>query len=232
MRISKYIAHCGICSRRSAEPAVIDGRVKVNGKIIRELSAQVQPDDIVELDGKPIFPEERHTYIMLYKPEGYITTTSDEKGRACVLDLINEEGVRLVPVGRLDCATSGLLLLTNDMELVNRLTHPRHGLSKTYQVRIDGNPSPHTISRLRRGMEIEGYTTRPIQVRTIKTSPASTTLELILHEGRNRQIRKMMEQAGHRILSLRRTAVGSLNLRGLKKGEYRHLTKDEINRLR
>ena len=231
MRISKYVAHCGVCSRRKAEEAVAAGRVCIGGEVVTQLGTQVGQGDVVTLDGVRITPQEEYVYIMLYKPEGYITTTSDEKGRPCVLDLVKDPGVRLVPVGRLDCATSGLLLLTNDGHFVNRMTHPRYSPPKTYKVRIDGRIGEEALEAMRNGMLVDGYLTRPARVRLLQSRGDTSLLEVVLREGRNRQIRKMLGQLGHVVLALKRESVGSLRLEGLKKGQYRHLEPEELREL-
>ena len=233
MRISKYMAACGVCSRRKAEDAIIAGRVRLNGDVVAHPGAKLALGDIVELDGRVVHQAAGHVYIMLHKPEGYITTTAEQFGRPSVMNLIRNEGVRLVPVGRLDYNTSGLLLLTNDGDFVQRLTHPRYSISKTYHVRIRGCPSSATLAQLQSGVVIDGYQTRPSKIRLLRFSPEGfySIAEVVLREGRNRQVRKMFGQAGHDVLSLRRVSMGSLGLGSLKKGEYRHLTAREVEYL-
>ena len=231
MRLSKYIAGCGVCSRRKAEEAILAGRVSVNERLVTELGTKVGIGDAVCFDGAQIRPATEFVYIMLNKPEGYITTAREQFGRPSVLDLLDSaepEGVRLVPVGRLDCATSGMLLLTNDGDLVYRLTHPSHDIRKTYIARIEGVIGEEALAQIRGGMVVDGYKTTRAQAKVLSTGENTSLLEISVKEGRNRQVRKMFGQLGYKVTSLRRVATGRLRLGGLKKGQWRHLTEDEI----
>ena len=228
MRLSKYIAGCGVCSRRKAEEAILKGRVSVNDMLVTELGTKVGPDDAVCFDGAQIRPAEEFVYIMLNKPEGYITTTREQFGRPSVLDLVESGSERLVPVGRLDCATSGMLLLTNDGDLVYRLTHPSHEIRKTYVARIEGVIGEEALSQIRGGMVIDGYKTSRAQVKVLNIGENTSLLEVAVKEGRNRQVRKMFDQLGYKVTSLRRIATGKLRLGGLKKGQWRFLCDDEV----
>ncbi|MCL2852619.1 MAG: rRNA pseudouridine synthase [Defluviitaleaceae bacterium] len=228
MRLSKYIAGCGVCSRRKAEEAILAGRVSVNGIIVAELGTKVAPGDAVSFDGAKISPEAKLVYIMLNKPEGYITTAREQFGRPSVLDLVPADGVRLVPVGRLDCATSGMLILTNDGELVYRLTHPSHDIRKTYISRIEGMLCEESIAQIRGGLIVDGYKTSRAHVKVLSVKEGSSLVEIAIKEGRNRQVRKIFDQLGHKIDSLRRVATGSLRLGDLRKGQWRHLANDEV----
>ncbi|MCL2618236.1 MAG: rRNA pseudouridine synthase [Defluviitaleaceae bacterium] len=228
MRLSKYIAACGVCSRRKAEEAILAGRVSVNGVVVAELGTKVGEGDSVSFDGVPVRPAEAFVYVMLNKPEGYISTAKDQFNRPSVLDLVEVEGARLVPVGRLDCATSGMLLLTNDGDLVYRLTHPSHEIRKTYIVRVDGEISGNALEQIRSGLVIDGYKTSRTDIKVLNTGDGTSLAEVAIKEGRNRQIRKIFDQLGYTIRSLRRVATGKLRLGGLIKGTWRHLTPEEV----
>ena len=228
MRLSKYIAGCGVCSRRKAEEAITAGRVRVNGQIITELGTKVAQSDAVCFDGEEIRQAEKLVYIMLNKPEGYISTAREQFGRPSVLDLVAAEDVRLVPVGRLDCATSGMLILTNDGEAVYRLTHPSHEIRKTYIARIEGKLDDESLAKIRGGMVVDGYKTARTHIKVLSIAEDTSLVEVAIKEGRNRQVRKIFDQLGHKVYSLRRVATGKLTLGGLKKGQWRYLTEDEI----
>ena len=228
MRLSKYIALCGVCSRRKAEEAILAGLIKVNGQTITKLGTKITQDDTIDFCGKNLHPPSKFVYIMLNKPEGYITTAKDQFGRPSVLDLAKIENVRIVPVGRLDCATSGMLILTNDGNLVHKLTHPSHHISKTYHARIEGTPNQQALAQIRQGMVIDGYKTSGAQVQVLKSEKSTALVEVSILEGRNHQVRKMFAQLGHKVTSLRRVATGQLPLGDLRKGQWRHLTDQEI----
>ena len=219
-------------SRRSAERVIEAGNVKING-IVAKLGDKVDPEnDIVEFNGKIIKNQaSEKAYIMLYKPLGYVTTTSDEKGRPTVLSLLTDINERVYPVGRLDMYSEGLLILTNDGELTNRLTHPKNNIKKTYSVVIKGEISPDTLHKLNSSMEIDGYKLKPVKVKIISTKNGATNALFTLSEGRNRQIRKMCEKCGLTIMRLTRIAVGKLKLGDLERGKWRYLTNNEIDYL-
>ena len=233
VKLQKYFSYCGVMSRRAAEQAIADGRVKVNGERA-ESGRRIFPDtDLVEYDGKPITPSsDKKTYLLLNKPRGFVTTLSDEKGRRTVTELVSEIGVRVYPVGRLDMDSDGLLLLTNDGELTNKLTHPRHKIPKIYHVTIAGKVSSEAIAALSSPMVIDGYKILPVKTRLLSTDACSSLLEMTLYEGRNRQIRKMCQTQELKITRLCRVAIGDIRLGSLEVGKWRYLTPDEINYLK
>ncbi len=232
MRLNKYIAHAGIASRRKADELTVNGNVKVNGLVMRELGYEVLPDDSVEVNGRQIKISTKMVYIMLNKPKGYITTTEDEQNRPTVLDLVKDIDQRLYPIGRLDFNTSGLLLMTNDGDLAYKLTHPKHKIYKTYRARVNGVLSQEKAAMLRNGVDIGGYVTAKANVKILKQAERSTIVEIQIFEGKNRQIRKMCTAVGNKVIDLERVAVGDLELRHLKEGHYRKLTREEIEYLK
>ena len=232
-RLQKVMAGRGIASRRECEKLILSGRVTVNGKIVRELGTKVGPKDVIEVDGKKLSNEkEPLIYVMLNKPRGCVTTVKDPQGRKTVMDLVSNINTRIFPVGRLDYDTEGLLLLTNDGEMAYALTHPSHRVDKTYQARIWGTPSRETLRKLTGGVELEDGITAPASVKLLKKGGRQSEIQLTIHEGKKRQVRRMLEAVGHPIISLRRTHFGPLSLKGLPAGKYRHLTRDEINMLK
>lgn len=233
IRIHKYIADAGIMSRRQAEEAIKRGEIKVNGEVA-EIGMKIDPlADTLEYKGKVIKKERIHnTYVMLNKPVGYVTTMSDEKGRPTVKDLTDDVGARVYPVGRLDLESEGLLLLTNDGELANRLTHPRHKIPKYYNVTVKGEVTMQQRKKLASAMEIDGYIIQPVKNEIISMNEEQTVLKLELYEGRNRQIRKMCEKVGLTVLKLKRIAIGSISLGNLKPGTWRKLSKEQIDYLK
>jgi pseudouridine synthase len=231
VRLQKVLSQAGIASRRAAEKLIADGRVSVNGKTIVTMGVKVDPGkDEIRVDGRRIKAASPLRYILLYKPAGYVTTRSDPQRRRTVLDLI--AGVReyVYPVGRLDYDTEGLLLLTNDGELAARLTHPRHGVARTYEARVAGMPDREAIDRLRKGIPLDGHRTLPADVLLLNEGRRDRdgVLRLTIREGRNRQVRRMCEAVGHPVQHLRRTKFGTLADRRLKPGEWRELTMQEI----
>ncbi|CEQ10037.1 ribosomal large subunit pseudouridine synthase B [[Clostridium] sordellii] len=235
MRINKYIASCGVASRRKAEELINAGRVKVNGKIINELSFQVdENNDRVEVDEKLIGLEERLVYIMLNKPEGYVTTVKDQFDRKSVIDLVKDVGERVYPIGRLDYETSGLLLLTNDGDLTYKLTHPKHEVDKTYIATLKGIPTLNEMKNFEKGLYIEDYKTAPAKIKVLKKNEEKNycVCEIKIHEGRNRQVRKMCRAINHPVMNLRRKAMGKIVLKDVEIGQYRYLTKEEIDYLK
>ena len=233
IRLQKFFTDMGIMSRRASEKVILAGNVKINGKIA-QLGDKVDPEnDTVVYNGKVIRPEGlKKRYIMLNKPLGYVTTTNDEKGRETVLSLLDGIDERLYPVGRLDMYSEGLLILTNDGELTNRLTHPKHEMPKTYSVIIKGEISPDALHKLNSPMEIDGYKLKPVKVRVISLKDGATNTLFTLNEGRNRQIRKMCEAVGLTIMRLTRISIGKLRLGELERGKWRDLTKNEIEYLK
>ncbi len=233
IRLQKFLADAGIMSRRAAEREIERGSVLVNG-VRAELGQKIDPArDEVKFNGKPVKTGfKRYVYIMLNKPRGYVTTASDEKGRPTVIELVSEVGERVYPVGRLDMDSDGLLLLTNDGELTNKLTHPRHEIAKIYHVEVAGKVERETIRRLSAPMTIDGYECLPVhtEVKSMREDSRrpTTTLRMELYEGRNRQIRKMCEQVGLEVLKLTRVAIGDVKLGNLKSGDWRYLTKSQV----
>lgn len=232
IRLQKFFTDNKIMSRRNAEKVIEAGNVKVNG-VTAKLGDKVDPEnDTVTYNGKVIKnTTEKKRYIMLNKPLGYVSTASDEKGRPTVLDLVADIGERVYPVGRLDMYSEGLLILTNDGELTNRLTHPKNNMSKVYSVVIKGDISPEQLSQLTSPMEIDGYKLKPVKVRIISQKNGATNTLFTLNEGRNRQIRKMCEKCGLTIMRLTRIAIGKLKLNDLERGKWRELTENEVNYL-
>lgn len=232
MRLNKYIAHAGIASRRKADELTINGNVKINGLTMREPGYNVKPGDVVEVNGQRISGQEKMEYILLNKPKGYITSMQDEKGRPVVTELVADVDARLFPVGRLDYNTSGMLILTNDGDLTYRLTHPRHQVTKTYRALVSGVLSKEKLFRLRKGVDIGGFVTSPAQVKIIRQAERSAVVDITIHEGKNRQVRKMFAAVGNPVQELQRTAIGDLRLGRLKEGHYRKLTRNEIEYLK
>ncbi|MDL2318960.1 rRNA pseudouridine synthase [Eubacteriales bacterium OttesenSCG-928-A19] len=231
MRLQKYMAECGVASRRKCEEIIAQGRVTVNGDPVMEMGTQVSPDDVVMVDGKPIEPEAIKYYILYHKPIGEVATASDPQGRATVLDRFGDFPARLYPVGRLDFDSEGLLLLTNDGALTQRMLHPSREVDKTYLVRAQGDVSMDAVRSLRRGVMLEGRMTSPAEVRVIRRTGIETVVLVTIHEGRNRQVRRMLDAVGYPVVMLRRVGFGPLQLGGLKRGEWRLLTSEEVELL-
>lgn len=233
MRLQKYMAQSGIASRRKSEEIILQGRVSVNGVIIKELGTKVDPKkDIVEVDGKRIELEKKKIYIMLNKPKGYVTTLEDKHSDKIVLDLIQEIEERIFPIGRLDMDTTGLLLLTNDGDLAYKLTHPSHEVPKKYIAEVEGIPNSKKLNRFRKGLKIDGKITSQAYVRILKKHRDTSVLEISIHEGRNRQVRKMCEYIRHPVIELKRIGIGDLRLGKLELGQWRYLTEKEIDYLK
>ena len=233
VKLQKYFSDCGIMSRRAAEDEIKKGKVTVNGEVA-DLGLRIDPDcDIVTYKGKRVLPlDSEKTYILLNKPRGTVTTLSDEKGRPTVISLLSGLSTRVYPVGRLDFDSDGLLLLTNDGELTNRLTHPRHQIPKIYRVTVKGDVSTEQLSKLSSALVIDGYRILPVNTEIIKKAPSSTTLKMTLYEGRNRQIRKMCALCDLSVLSLTRVALGNITLGNLPVGKWRYLSEDEVTYLK
>lgn len=229
MRLQKYMAKCGVASRRKSEEIILSRRVKVNGETISELGTTITlGKDIVSVDEKIIKLEETKVYIMLNKPTGYVTTLEDEFNRKKVIDLIKGVDERVYPVGRLDYDTSGLLILTNDGDLTYKLTHPSYEIVKTYLAKVEGIPNKEELIRFRNGLKIEDYITSKAEINILKEYVSSSILEIKIHEGRNRQVRKMCASISHPVLELKRISFGGIDLGNLKQGHWRFLTKNEI----
>ncbi len=233
IKLQKYFSDCGVMSRRAAEEEIKKGLVRVNGAVA-ELGLRIDPErDTVEYKGKPVIPQkQKKCYILLNKPRGFVTTLSDEKGRPTVATLVSDLGRRVYPVGRLDMDSDGLLILTDDGELTNRLTHPRHEIPKIYHVSVVGKISEQTLDALSRPMVLDGYKILPVKVRVLDYDGALTTLEFTLYEGRNRQIRKMCDTQDLKIKRLCRVAIGEISLGSLEAGKWRYLTDNEVKYLR
>ncbi len=234
VRIQKYISTLGVMSRRAAEKEIESGNVKVNGEVA-ELGQKIIPGkDRVTYKGRVLKParNEHKVYIMLNKPRGYVTTLSDEKDRKCVAELIKDVGTRVYPVGRLDMDSEGLLLFTNDGDLANKLTHPKHRIPKIYHVKIKGNVTPSQFKNLQKPMVIDDYEIQPVACEIVARKEKYTTIQMELYEGRNRQIRKMCEQCELEISRLQRVAIGDIKLDDLPKAKWKYLTREQVEYLK
>ena len=232
MRINKYIAQAGIASRRKADELIQNGNVKVNGAVLKEPGYEVKTGDKVEVNGNLIASSQKMEYVLINKPLGMVTTVSDDRDRATVMDVVADIDARLFPVGRLDYNTSGALIMTNDGDLAYRLTHPKHEVYKTYRARVAGVLSAEKVSRLRKGVDIGGFVTSPARVNIIRGTKNSTIVEISIHEGKNRQVRKMFKTVGNPVQELTRIAIGDIYLGHLKEGHYRKLNREEIEYLK
>ncbi|WP_080845402.1 23S rRNA pseudouridine(2605) synthase RluB [Cytobacillus gottheilii] len=232
-RLQKVIAHAGIASRRKAEQLISEGHVKVNGQVVKELGVKVGSNDKVEVDGIPI-EREQPVYFLFYKPRGVLSAVSDDKGRKVVTDYFQQIEQRIYPVGRLDYETSGLLLLTNDGEFANLLMHPRSEIEKVYVAKVKGIPSKESLKSLQKGIRLEDGKTAPAKSKLLSMDKKKQTaiVELIIHEGKNRQVRRMFEAIGHNVLKLKRERYATLTLEGLSPGDGRELTAHEVKQLR
>ena len=232
-RLQKIIAKAGIASRRAAEVLILDGKVRVNGVIVTELGVRADPlKDYIKINGKRIAAQSKNVYLILNKPKGYITSVSDPEGRPTVMQLITGIKERLYPVGRLDYYTEGLLLLTNDGELANKLMHPRYGIEKKYLAKVKGTPSESEIKKLALGgVPVAGSLSAPCQIRALRKTEQNAWFELILHEGKKREVRVLMDNIGHTVLKLKRVQYAHIKLGTLPPGAYRHLTEREVEGL-
>ena len=234
IRLQKYLAECGIASRRKAEEYIQEGKVQVNGKAVTELGAKINTEkDIVYFNNKKVAKQNENIYILLNKPIGYVTTTKDQFNRETVLNLIKGINKRIVPVGRLDMYTSGALLLTNDGDFTYKITHPSHEITKTYVATLRGIITYEEIEKLKSGVEIEDYLTRPAKVKILKTDTEKniSRIEITIHEGKNRQVRKMCEAIGRNVMALHRSKIGNIGVKDLKIGEWRYLSQNEIKNI-
>ena len=231
IRLQKYLSMCAVASRRKAEELIAQGKVKVNGKVA-SIGDKVSPKhDTVTVSGKKIVGNKKHYYIMLHKPRGFITTMDDEMGRKCVAELVKDVGARVYPVGRLDKDSEGLLLMTNDGEFANHMTHPSKHIPKTYRVTVRPDVTEDVLTAFSTGMEIDGRITAPADAHIIEKQDNRVVMEIVLYEGRNRQIRKMCESLGLEVARLKRTSMGSLKLGMLPPGKWRELKEDEVHKL-
>lgn len=231
-RLQKVMAHAGVASRRKSEDIIAEGRVKVNGKTVTEMGFKVNPDqDEIMVDGE-IITEEKKRYILLNKPEGYITTVSDPEGRPTVMDLIPDLKQRLYPAGRLDYDSSGLLIMTNDGELTYKLTHPKKEVDKKYRALVKGEVTEDDFDKFRSGMVIDGKKTSPAEISNVNYRNGNTQFDITIHEGRNRQVRRMAKITGFPVISLKRIAFAFLTLKGVEEGKFRYLSDDEVKKLK
>ena len=233
IRLQKFLANSGVASRRKCEELILDGKVSVNGQIVKELGTKVNPAvDKVEYCGNPVFSSNKFVYILLNNPIGYVTTAKDQFDRDSVLDLVKVKE-RVVPVGRLDMYTSGALILTNDGDFVYKVTHPKHEITKTYTVTVRGVIENDAVEKLRNGVEIEDYKTRPAKVKILKTDEEKniSRLEITIHEGKNRQVRKMCEAVGSKVVALHRSKIGDIGVKDLKLGTWRYLKDFEVKKI-
>ena len=228
MRLNKFIAEHGIASRRKADVLIEEGKVRINGAVMRTLGYDVQEGDKVIVNGIPLGDSAKRVYYLLNKPRGYITSMEDPQGRPIVIDLMTDVAERVFPVGRLDYDTSGLLILTNDGELSQRLMHPKHEIEKSYQALIKGRISDEKIRRLEKGVDIGGYLTKPAKLRVLQDKENSSLLEITIKEGRNRQVRKMFKAVGYPVIELKRISIGEIRLGRLLEGHYRKLSAQEL----
>lgn len=235
MRLQKFLANSGVCSRRKAEELITSGRVQVNGTVTTELGTKVESDsDIVYLDGKKIEYVSEYEYVLLNKPVGYVTTVNDQFNRPIVLDLVKGCKNSLLPVGRLDMYTSGALILTNDGDFIYKVTHPKNEIEKTYNATVRGKITNEDVEKLKAGVKIEDYTSGKAKVRILKIDEEKnlSRLEITIHEGKNREVRKMCEAVGKKVIALHRAKIGNIEVKSIKIGEWRYLTKEEVEALK
>jgi 23S rRNA pseudouridine2605 synthase len=240
IRLQKILSTAGVASRRAAEALITQGRVSVNSATVSELGSKADPErDDIRVDGRRVKAPAARRYFLMYKPKGYITSRSDPEQRATVIDILARHGIRdyVYPVGRLDYDSEGLLILTSDGELAALLTHPSHGVGRKYEVRVLGNPDDHEIERIARGVVVDGRRTAPADVQRTKVfetrdGQVETVLSIVIHEGRNRQVRRMCESIGHPVVTLRRVAIGPLTDSRLRPGDFRELSADEVSALK
>lgn len=233
-RLQKFLANQGICSRRKAEEYILAGKVKVNGQVVTELGTKVNPEkDKIEFNGQVVSSNVKKVYILLNKPIGYVSTVKDQFNRPTVIELLKKVKENVVPVGRLDMYTSGALILSNDGDFIYQVTHPKHEVNKTYQVTIKGKITNEEVESLKKGVDIGDYITRPAQVKIMKIDEEKniSRIEITIHEGKNRQVRKMCEAIDKKVLALHRSKIGNIGVKDLKLGEYRYLSKEELKEL-
>lgn len=233
MRLQKYLALSGVASRRASEKLIAEGHVAVNGLVVTEMGVQVdETADRITVDGTPVHLEEEKHYLAYYKPVGEVTTASDPEGRPTVMDKFRDYPVRLYPVGRLDFDSEGLLLLTNDGDMMNALLHPSHEVDKVYLAKVSNRVEEDSLRRLRAGVQLDGRLTSPAKVRVVRYDAFDTVLLVTIHEGRYRQVRRMFEAVGHQVVSLKRVGFGPIQLFDLPRGQWRRLTDVEVRKLK
>ncbi len=233
MRLQKYLALCGVASRRASETLIAEGRVTVNDRTVTEMGTQVdETSDRITVDGKLVRIQKTMHYLAYHKPIGEVTTVSDPEGRPTVMDKFRDYPVRLFPVGRLDYDSEGLLLLTNDGDLMQHLLHPSHEVPKVYWVKASNQVTDEEVRRLRIGVSLDGVMTSPAEVRVVRREAFDTILLITIHQGRNRQVRRMLEAVGHQVVQLKRIGFASIRLEDLPRGQWRHLTESEVRRLK
>lgn len=235
MRLQKFLANSGVCSRRNAENLILEGKIKVNGKVITELGSKVEPNkDVVEYNGKEVKLKKNNVYILLNKPIGYVTTVKEQFGRPTVIDLIKGVKENLLPVGRLDMYTSGALILTNDGDFIYKVTHPKNEIEKTYNATVRGIVGAEDVKKLEQGVEIEDYVSGKAKVKILKVDEKNviSRLQITIHEGKNREVRKMCEAIGKPVIALHRCKIANIDVKNLKIGEWRYLTEGEIKNLK
>lgn len=232
IRLQKYLANAGICSRRKAEELIVQGKVKVNGKIVNELGIKVDPDkDSIVYENKEVKKQEKKVYVLLNKPIGYVTTVKEQFGRPAIIDLVKDIRIPILPVGRLDMYTSGAIMLTNDGDFIYRVTHPKNEIEKTYIATLSGIVTNSDIEKLKKGVKIDDYISGSAKVKILKIDKETNTsrIEITIHEGKNREVRKMCEAVGKNVKALHRSKIGLINIKSLKIGEWRYLTEQEVN---
>jgi len=228
-RLQKILARAGIASRRKAEELIREGKVTVDGIVVTEMGIRVNPEtQKIEYDGRPVVAPEKKVYILLHKPAGFLSTVHDPQGRPIITDLLPDIKERIYPVGRLDLTTEGALLLTNDGELAQEILHPSREVNKTYVAKVKGRPSPEKLAALSKGIDLDGRKTWPAELTVLENEQQATTIKIVIHEGRKRQVRKMFEAVGHPVIQLKRIAYGQLVLGKLKPGKYRFLSPRDI----
>lgn len=233
-RLQKFLANQGVCSRRKAEEYILAGKVKVNGQVVTELGTKINPEkDKIEFNNKLVETKIKKVYILLNKPIGYVSTVKDQFNRPTVMELLKKVNESVVPVGRLDMYTSGALILSNDGDFIYQVTHPKHEINKTYQVTVKGRITNEEVENLRNGVDIGDYITKPAQVRIMKIDEEKniSRIEITIHEGKNRQVRRMCEAIGKKVLALHRSKIGDIGVKDLRLGESRHLTNKEVKQI-
>lgn len=234
IRLQKFLSNNGICSRRNAEQLIIDGKIQVNGKTVTELGTKINPEkDTIAYNGQEVKPVQKKVYILLNKPIGYVTTVKEQFGRPTVIDLVKGVDAKLLPVGRLDMYTSGALILTNDGDFIYKVTHPKNEVEKTYNATVRGIITKEDVEKLEKGVEIEDYTSGKAKVKILKTDEQKnfSRVQITIHEGKNREVRKMCEAIGKPVIALHRARIGKIDVKDLKLGNWRYLRENEIKML-